>query len=207
MLRPLLFSSEEAVKGSLKRLAHKNCIVFIATHDSLHAYAKACLSINEELDTDISILFYVRQGDCAKDSANENAMGKYALEGEKLMEVVGDVLDPEAEYVDPPISPEDEKLGMPRVVEALECNMWASMVKIPMKKPAPKTEPNPNKEEIKKAGKTNPKEQPLEEEKKSSNKELPKEEEREEFDPSKDYEKETDEFESLMHELLKVRET
>jgi len=157
------------------------------------------------LDTDISILFYIKQGDNAKDSANENIVGKYALEGEKLMESVSDVLNPEGEYVDPQISREDEKLGMPRVVEALECNMWASMVKFPMKKPIPKEK----KEVLKETKKEETTDIVLEEKKKLIKKDLPSEkneEEREEFDPERDYEKESNEFESFMHELLKVKE-
>lgn len=211
LLRPLLFDSEEDIKTTLKTLKHKECIIFIANCEFLEAYTQSCFSINEMLDTEISILFYIKQGNSSKDNANENYMSKHALEGEKFMEIISGDLDPEGEYADPPISPEEEKLGMPRVVEALECNMWASMIKTPFQKPTPKIPVHEGKavekeasEEIKEL--PSKKENDKEETKEERRDEKQEEEEREQFDPNRDYEKETNEFENLMNELLKVKE-
>ncbi len=53
----------------------------------------------------------------------------YDFAGEKIVEQTGELLDPKADWK--PVPHGEEAAGVQRVVEALECVMWKNMVKLP----------------------------------------------------------------------------
>ncbi len=209
MLRPILFvDTADNVQSAIEALKHHECVIFLANCTSSDSYIKNCLTLNEKLSTDISILFYLRSGKSPQDAAFEGKLEKllFGFAGENIVEQVSEFLDANSKPIQTvPLAPGEEKTGMARVVEALECNMWSNMVKKAPPVPAGKLkkmghEPGkvsavaPEKEGHE-TGKAGPKPGKKEEE-----------EQKETFDPTKDYEKDLDDFEGLMQELMKVRE-
>ena len=200
LIRELPFESEDKIKAILKELKHKECIIFIVDSDSSSDYIKSCLSINEELDTDITILFYSKLGDKSKDEGKEDFINKliYDSEAEKIIEQINDNINNEINYDCSKLSLEDEKTGMLRVLEALECNMWSNMIKVvPQNK-----KPMIIKEEEKKLKVEDTKKQLSDFQ--TKDKEIT--ENKASQDPNINIENEMEDFEGLMHDLMVVKE-
>ena len=105
-----------------------------------------------------------------------------------MIEFISDYLDPEAEMKPPAaLAKGEESTGVSRVVEALECNTWENMIKGSPKKMTKELV----KEPIKKAVKEQIKEP---------------EETKAPSDPLIGCEHDVDEFESLMEQMLHIKE-
>jgi len=177
-------------------------VIFLLNSNTKDDFIKSCIDINEAINTDVSILFYEKTGNNAKDEEFEAKINKmlYESPAEKILEIVCDLLDVKKDKFESGITaPGEEKTGMPRVIEALECNMWSNMIRM-----GPKMKQLPSKMVENEAPK------PEISEKKQSEETKKPSENKEKYDPEKNYEdeidKELEDYEALMNDMMNIRD-